>query len=65
MTPETKFELELTTEPETVGEFPHALPDTSDWDSLADVPFAGDISTILDDSSETDIESPDISGILD
>lgn len=33
--------MEITNQPETVGELPHSLPATSEWDSLSDVPFAG------------------------
>lgn len=40
---ETKYEFEPTTEPETVGEYPESIPEDIDgWDSLKDVPFAGD-----------------------
>lgn len=40
---EFKFEQETTNQPETVGEYPMSIPeDTDGWDSLADVPFAGD-----------------------
>ena len=40
---ETRFEKELTNEPEFSGEMCPPLPaDTSGWDELKDVPFAGD-----------------------
>lgn len=37
--PET---LDVTDQPERFGELPPVQPSTTDWDSLADVPFAGD-----------------------
>lgn len=40
---ETKFEKETTNQPETVGEMPPSVPsDTTGWDELQDVPFAGE-----------------------
>lgn len=55
---ENQYELDITTEPETAGEMPAPLPaDTSGWDSLAGVPFAGerraagDMSDIPEDVS--------------
>ena len=30
---------------ESIGEYPTALPAQGDWDSLADVPFAGDLDS--------------------
>ena len=41
---ENKFELEMTNEPNLSGEWTTTLPDTTDWSTLADVPFAGDVS---------------------
>lgn len=42
----TRFEKETTDEPNKIGEQAHAMgSDTSGWDSLKDVPFAGDKST--------------------
>lgn len=39
---QTRFEKEMTTEPNKVGEFPPALGDqTKGWDSLKEVPFRG------------------------
>lgn len=35
--------LDLTDEPERFGELAPEVPSTVDWDSLADVPFAGDL----------------------
>lgn len=34
--------LDVTDEPERLGELPVAQPSTTDWDSLADVPFPGE-----------------------
>ena len=63
MNPETRFEFEPMTEPETNPEWATPLADTSDWDSLKEVPFAGDL---LDDPAEdTGMPETDISGILD
>ena len=63
MNPETKFEFEMMTEPETKPEWAHSLPDTNDWDSLKDVPFAGNL---LDDpGTDGEIPEADISGILE
>lgn len=64
---ETKFEVYDDTAPEKVDEFPHPLPDgnAEDWDSLKDVPFAGD-AAIADASNqaisdlESDIPSEDL-----
>ena len=39
---ETKYEYELTDEPETLETREPQGQDTNDWDSLADVPFAGE-----------------------
>lgn len=52
---ETRFEKEPMTEPEFVGEFAPSLPASNieEWESLKDVPFAGDTSEISD-VSDTD-----------
>ncbi len=63
MNPETRFELEPMTEPETNPEWSTPIADTADWDSLKDVPFAGDC---LDKpAADSEIPEVDTSGILD
>ena len=63
MNPETKFEFELTTEPEISSEWAAPLSDSTDWDSLKDVPFAGDL---LDETREKgEIPETDHADILD
>ena len=63
MNPESIYEFEMMTEPEINSEFSHPLPDTNDWDSLKDVPFAGDL---LDDPvTGTELPETDVSGFLD
>ena len=65
---ENRFEFEPTTEPETAPELnPLSSIDASGWDSLADVPFAGDISTdgLLDCSDAGQVVDVDIGGLLD
>lgn len=67
---EDKFEFEMTDEPETIGELsPPSAADMSGWDSLADVPFAGeekcgpgDLCDIPEDSGmDNSIETLDVS----
>ena len=41
---EKGFELEMSNEPNLSGEWTSPQADTTDWSSLADVPFAGDVS---------------------
>ena len=60
---ETKYEFKTTTEPETNPEWATSLSDASDWDSLAEVPFAGDLLDASD--SDMGIQDADVSGILD
>jgi hypothetical protein len=52
---ETRFEKEPMNEPEFVGEFAPSIPasDIESWESLKEVPFAGDTSEISD-VSDTD-----------
>lgn len=64
---ETKFEVYDDTAPEKVGELPHPLPDgnAEAWDTLKDVPFAGDAAnTDANEQSvaelEADIPSEDL-----
>ena len=54
---ETKFEVYDDTAPEKVGEFPHPLPDgnAEAWDTLKDVPFAGD-AAIADANEQSVVE---------
>ena len=63
MNPETKFEFEPMTEPETNPEWATPLSDTTDWDSLKDVPFAGDCLDAPE--RERNIPDTDISDLLD
>ena len=50
---ETRFEKETMNEPEFVGELAPSLPasDIDSWESLKEVPFAGDTSEISDVSA--------------
>ena len=57
---ETKFEVYDDSAPEKVGELPHPLPDgnAEAWDTLKDVPFAGNAANAdADEQSIAELES--------
>ena len=63
---ETRFEKEPMTQPEFVGEFAPSLPasDIEGWDSLKEVPFAGDTSEIseVSDTDWSDLQDVPFAG---